>query len=464
VRYIIKEYGARPSEEYGDRKLRFDEKSGITTVDMRHLVNDLLRDHNLQPVGGSYLDRETNETLRHHLQRIHRLLAESLDLGFPPLVSVRSFYANHSGNEFKWDALDGHWITLVEIAPVLTTNELGFRFAYADAATGRIDYGYAYVDEARNFAAAKGNAEKAEWLPDRPFLLLTAPSLRLGTQTVRWSDRTTIILNSAVYREEKTHIVEKKKQDPIQKPVLTQTAIGERASGPCALVNCFRWGDAKLGALIDRVPGRTDHDRAHHIIKKYGGRPSEENGDGKLRYDEKMGSSWVDMCYLVNDLLRDHDLKAVQGNYLDRGKDEGLRRHLQRVHRLLAQSLDAGFPPIVSVRAFYAKDYGNEFKWDSLEVHWVTLVEIAPVLAANEMGFRFGYADSATGRIDYGYAYVDEARNFAAAKGNFAKGEWLDNRPFVVVTAPSLRLLTEAVPWSSRTTIILNHAIYLDRE
>jgi 2-methylisocitrate lyase-like PEP mutase family enzyme len=55
---------------------------------------------------------------------------------------------------------------------------------------------------------------------------------------------------------------------------------------------------------------------------------------------------------------------------------------------------------MVSVRAFYAKDIGKQFKWDSLEVHWVTLVEIAPALAANEKGFRFGYADPATGRID----------------------------------------------------------------
>ncbi len=84
------------------------------------------------------------------------------------------------------------------------------------------------------------------------------------------------------------------------------------------------------------------------------------------------------------------------------------------------------------------------------------------MLAVNEMGFRFGYADSATGRIDYGYAYVDEARDFIAAKGNAEKWEWLHDRPFLLVTAPSLRLRTQTVPWSARTIIILNYAIYRD--
>jgi hypothetical protein len=52
-----------------------------------------------------------------------------------------------------------------------------------------------------DFTAAKGNAEKWEWLTDRPFLCIVAPSLRLQTQTTPWSSRTVIILNYAIYRE-----------------------------------------------------------------------------------------------------------------------------------------------------------------------------------------------------------------------------------------------------------------------
>ena len=36
-----------------------------------------------------------------------------------------------------------------------------------------------------------------EWISDRPFLLVTAPSLRLGTQAQPWHLRTIIILNFA---------------------------------------------------------------------------------------------------------------------------------------------------------------------------------------------------------------------------------------------------------------------------
>ena len=253
-------------------------------------------------------------------------------------------------------------------------------------------------------------------------------------------------------------------QEPQDKPaVLTQAEVGDNACGPCVLINSLARGDAKLKSLLDVIPGETRHDQVRHIIKKYGSKPSEEYKGKKPRYQETSGITWIDMRHIVNELFADYELDPVQGTYLDRGKKEPLAEHLKRVHRLLARSLKAGFPPLLSVRSFYAKDQGKEgkeFLWEGLHGHWVTVVDIQPDLADNEKGFRFGYADPSTGKIEYGYAYFDEARSFTAAKGNAEKWEWLTDRPFLCVVAPSLRLQTQTTPWSSRTVIILNYAIY----
>jgi hypothetical protein len=90
----------------------------------------------------------------------------------------------------------------------------------------------------------------------------------------------------------------------------------------------------------------------------------------------------------------------------------------------------------------------------------VTVVEVPASLPENEKGFRFGFADPYTGRVEYGYVHAEEARNFTAARGNAEVWEWVTDRPFPLVTAPSLRLKTQDAPWFARTLITLNHAVF----
>src|SRR5438105_82003 len=99
-------------------------------------------------------------------------------------------------------------------------------------------------------------------------------------------------------------------QQPLRdrKDVLTQAEVGENACGPCALINSFRRGDAKLQEMLDRLPGKSGHDQVRHLIKEYGSKPSEDYKAKKPRYVETSGITWVDMRHIVNDLLRDHDL------------------------------------------------------------------------------------------------------------------------------------------------------------
>lgn len=246
----------------------------------------------------------------------------------------------------------------------------------------------------------------------------------------------------------------------VARPVASQAALGENACGPCALYNGLLWGDPRLNDVARRLPGPGDLDKIRGLIERYGRRPSEEYEGRKARYTDDGGTSWRDLLGMTNDLLGDHGLPPVVGGYLDRRKDEPPAAQIHRIHGLLRRSLEAGFPPLVSFRAFEARRSGNEFLWEGLMGHWVTLVELPRSLPPNEKGFRFGYADPFTGKVEYGYAYADEARNFTAVRGNSEKWEWITDRPFPLVTAPSLRLRTQDAPWFARTFITLNFAVY----
>jgi hypothetical protein len=245
------------------------------------------------------------------------------------------------------------------------------------------------------------------------------------------------------------------------KPILAQAELGDMACGPCALYNCLTWGDAKLRQVAESLPGESGAGKVRGIIQDYGSRTSEAYGEPETRYTDKRGITWIDMQHFADEALRAQRVGGVGGGYLDRKKDETPATQARRVHRMLRKSLDAGFPPLVAFRSFVAKPAGKdkEFLWEGLLGHWVSVVELPAELAQNEKGFRFGYVDPGTGKLEYGYAFAEEARNFTAAKGDLKKSAWITDRPFLLVTAPSLRMRTQEAPWFARTTITLNYAV-----
>ncbi len=244
------------------------------------------------------------------------------------------------------------------------------------------------------------------------------------------------------------------------RPIVGQAKVGEFACGPCAIYNTLVCGDPKLCAVAAELPGDDAFAKIRYLIDKYGLKPSEEYGGKKPRYDDKSGVTWHDLRHFVNDVLRDHQVPPVEGRYLDRDKGETPLEQLRRVHALLRESLAAGFPPILAVRSFYAKQEKDTFLWNGLCGHWVTVVDLPRSIPDREKGFRFGFADPGSGRVEYGYAYAEVVRDFTAAKGNAERWEWISGRPFLLLTAPALPLYTQKAPWHSRTIVTLNYAVY----
>lgn len=203
--------------------------------------------------------------------------------------------------------------------------------------------------------------------------------------------------------------------------------------------------------------------KAKEIIKRYGQRESPSLRDGRSVYRND-GVACPDMLRLANWVREDRGLSELEGGYLDRGEAEELSDHLPRVHEKLKKSIDAGVMPIISLRAFGPKYYDEleEWLWDPLGSHFVTIIEMQEEIAEGEKGFRFRFADSATGKIEAGYVHLSEARNFVAMRGDQRNWKWKKDRPFLLVTAPSLRLHTQKKEWFLRTIITLNYGIYFD--
>jgi hypothetical protein len=244
------------------------------------------------------------------------------------------------------------------------------------------------------------------------------------------------------------------------RPVVSQKPLGVNACGPCAVVNALLRAKPPYRDVLESLEGDTPAEKARTLIGRFGKTPSKAY-DGEMAYQPERGITWVDMTACLNALLKDRQAPSLEGSYLDRRRDEPLGDHLRRIHGILAASIRKGMPVVTSVRSFAPKPKKEgEHVWTGLNGHYITITAVQERIDKDEKGFRFMYADSFTGRLDTGYAHVDEARNFTAAKGDAKRWEWVSDRPFLLVTAPSLRLSTQKQPWHLRTIIILNYAVY----
>jgi|GEM_PF-2640537 len=196
----VERYGSRPSANDAS-VARFKPASGVNPSDLLAWTNEWRADLGLDARTGVFLDRRAGETEREHAARVHRAFADALAGGAVPMVRVRCFapnwYATRSA--YLWDGIASHWIAIVGVPRALEDGALGFPFAYADPAGGRLESGWAAAELEREFVAAKGDTEHWTWLADRPFLLVDAPRLdTLGRGGVAWFLRTTITLDHAL--------------------------------------------------------------------------------------------------------------------------------------------------------------------------------------------------------------------------------------------------------------------------
>ena len=171
-----------------------------------------------------------------------------------------------------------------------------------------------------------------------------------------------------------------------------------------------------------------------------------------------------DLAIGFSELLTEASQEKVDFEYLDRKEKESDPDYLKRIHKWMRRSVERGFPPVLSLRSFAVKtDEKNENKpaWRAMNHHFVAIRSVSTELKENAAGFEVGVIDSSSGKVSQVFIHLEPNNQpFRAMKGNEIEGEWLDGRPFLLVTAPHITVLTpKNLAWSDRHIVIANSLI-----
>lgn len=203
LRFLIDRYFKNvPSEIFPTAK-RLGHK-GVLAVDLKNACNDLLREHNLEPLDQLELHRLDGERDRDFLERVHGKLLSSLRRGTPPIIQVRSYAAmqeEEGGAKVVWKATNNHFLVVTRVPTELRKQDMGFVFDAIDPNGGRLVSGYVFGEPHLPFQAEKGqdSPTQVEWLSGRPFLLVKAPGVvSLQPRKAIWRDRVVVALSAVI--------------------------------------------------------------------------------------------------------------------------------------------------------------------------------------------------------------------------------------------------------------------------
>jgi hypothetical protein len=110
---------------------------GINLSDLRDVAEEISRPYHLPTIHQETLFLKPAETQKSHLHRVHKLLANSLDNGFPPILSIRRFVKRNG----EWIAIQGHFVTVTSIPGKITNNSNQFDVTYIDPWGGKLHQG-----------------------------------------------------------------------------------------------------------------------------------------------------------------------------------------------------------------------------------------------------------------------------------------------------------------------------------
>jgi hypothetical protein len=129
--YIIKAHGLQPSTSLQGRK-RWT-RQGINAEDLTAVAGELAAIGSMPAPRSDQLFRGRWEKPAKLLRRTHDRLRDSLKRGFPPLLSIKRYtYRND-----QWQALQGHFVTVVRVPEKIDRKATSFTFTYFDPWHGR---------------------------------------------------------------------------------------------------------------------------------------------------------------------------------------------------------------------------------------------------------------------------------------------------------------------------------------
>lgn len=238
------------------------------------------------------------------------------------------------------------------------------------------------------------------------------------------------------------------------------------ACGPAAICNSLRFGNAKTRSIWYGFLGPERDKKLRFAIDRYFlGRQSVVFPE--MKRFRPNGTEPEDLAAAYGEILTDHKLRPVKGRFFDRQEDETDSDFVARLHRQLADSLNAGVPPILSLRSFLAQRdesddsaTGGKIAWKPARSHSVVVTRVPKTLPEDELGFRFELIDPNGGKVRSAFVYAEPQQAFIALRGNERTGQWLTGSPFLVVQAPGVvSLQPKDAVWRDRIVIVAHHLI-----
>jgi len=252
---------------------------------------------------------------------------------------------------------------------------------------------------------------------------------------------------------------------PRDAQVVKQSDVGKNSCGPCAIVNSFEASGNKR--LLKGLKGKTSIAKAQSFIDSFGGMDSGVYGKLKTAFAEVHGSTDTDLQMMLNAYLKKQRHPPMEGCYLLREQDQGVEDFVTNAQKLIKRSMDAGFHPLLSIRAV-AAEYDDEKKknvWNSKGGHWIAIHDVSDV-SRDGLGFMLHFSDSISGKRLCGYVHLDKGRKarvpmtFTVDEQGKEQWSWVDSDRCLVIAAPGMPLGTVRAKWYQRTYIALRYLVY----
>ncbi len=178
---------------------------GIAPEDLAAGLNELLSENNAQETFAQSLDRRAGETDSEFLQRIHRIIAKSLQRGVTPILSLRSYTVKRrerNDSEPGWEVSRHHMVLITSVAKEWKEGSAGFPVTVLDPFDGKSREVLFHAEaNGQPFRALKGIETAGNWLSGRPYLLVQAPGLQtIKPRDLEWSERFLITANYLISR------------------------------------------------------------------------------------------------------------------------------------------------------------------------------------------------------------------------------------------------------------------------
>ena len=258
--------------------------------------------------------------------------------------------------------------------------------------------------------------------------------------------------------------------EPSPPPVLAQQEMGDWACGPVSVINSLL--HARDTAALRFLEGEKPIEKARSFAARFGSSPSLVYGQPRPAYSETAGTTDLDLLAMVQALHRQLNKPAPAGLWLVRQPDESAAAFLARFEQTLQSSIQAGFPPLLSVRSAKADTPPDQaqddapIQWWGIYGHWVAVTAVHR-LPTDDPLLTLTLADSLSGKQLGALVHAGHPRQakvpmrFTVDAAGKEKWTWEGSDDCLFLCAPSLPLGTHKTDWHRRTYIAARYLIHL---